>query len=697
VASYTSSNIVKGDFTFNVIGTYTQDVAANATTFSALSLRVTKSASNSVTWNADVDGSYVRIEGTGSVVNNIDFDMRNNSVGSSVTLFTSISSGSPKAIAHNSDGTKTATISYYFPSGTSNVGTVSGSISLTLPTIARATTPTLSAGSVQLGSSVTIYLPRASSSFTHNLSYNVGSLSGQTAGLSPSSGAGDSATFTPPASIASQVTDGTSIFAIISVTTMSGSTVIGTKTIAMTLFVPSAYAPSVSVSLSEGTSSPNIASQIGAFVQGWSRLSVSINATGQQGASIQSITAQAAGQNYSSSSFTTGLLSASGTVTATAVDSRGNSGSGSRSYTVLAYTPPALPSVTVQRATSNGTVDAQNGTYLKVTVTGSITSLNSRNTRNFYLRYKASAASSWTTYTLSTSSYSISNQVALISGFAVTTSYNVEVVAQDFFTSFTRAFTLMSAAVTLRLRYSGPGAAFGKYPEQDNLLDTAWDMRVRGNFTTDGTIAGASTVTVPTAGDMLIGSTSVKSQLGSISTMQTSINTLTNTTIPTINNNISSMNTTVTNMQTAMNKLKSIGIHLYATGISLASGTGSYIDITQMAVQTGSGTDTTSDYATAYSVASGVVTIKAAGLFMVSFNGTVNTTGPAILGLEINGTVTPTRTGLLWMTAAGQKPFGTSVSMYLNANDRVSIVARSDSATGTLTYCVLKVASLYFA
>lgn len=79
-------------------------------------------------------------------------------------------------IAHNADGTKTlatsARISHQQFSSSSQ------SYSQALTTIPRATTPTLSASSVNMGESITINMPRASSSFDHTLTYKFGSATG---------------------------------------------------------------------------------------------------------------------------------------------------------------------------------------------------------------------------------------------------------------------------------------------------------------------------------------------------------------------------------------------------------------------------------------------------------------------------------------------------------------------------------------
>ena len=100
-------------------------------------------------------------------------------------------------ISHNEDGTKTVTLSGAWCSGISGGWapyslSVSGKV--TLKTIPRATTPVV--GTVTLGEQAVISLPRASTAFTHTLSYSFGSASGTIA-----TGAGDSCRWTAPAAM----------------------------------------------------------------------------------------------------------------------------------------------------------------------------------------------------------------------------------------------------------------------------------------------------------------------------------------------------------------------------------------------------------------------------------------------------------------------------------------------------------------
>lgn len=137
-------------------------------------------------------------------------------------------------VEHNPDGTLTLSSSASANSA-STLGAASSGGSMVLPTIPRATVPTLTNSSRQIGQTTTINLPRASESFTHNITYQFGSLTGQIAGLSAHTGVGTSATFTVPTALVTEMVAQSSRTLTFTVVTMSGATVVGSKTVQLTV------------------------------------------------------------------------------------------------------------------------------------------------------------------------------------------------------------------------------------------------------------------------------------------------------------------------------------------------------------------------------------------------------------------------------------------------------------------------------
>ncbi len=170
-----------------------------------------------------------------------------------------IASGS-KTVTHNADGTKSLSATFGAnDSEGGNFGSASGSISMTLTTIPRATTPTFTPNPVEIGQSVTIGLPRASASFTHDVTWQMGVASGTIA-----TGAGTSTSWTPPISLLTQMVTLMSAPVTITVVTKNGGTTIGTRTAALTVTAPDGspyWTPTIHASaersLSDGTPDPD--------------------------------------------------------------------------------------------------------------------------------------------------------------------------------------------------------------------------------------------------------------------------------------------------------------------------------------------------------------------------------------------------------------------------------------------------------
>lgn len=178
-------------------------------------------------------GFKVVIDGTTVLAKSTDYrvDVYNGTV---------VASGT-HTISHKEDGTKSFTVSteagiYYWAINSY------GSGSFTLDTIARASEPTVSASSVAMLSKVTINTNRKSSSFTHDLTYSFAGATGTIA-----TGVGASYEWTVP-DLVSKIAGSNAGTCIITCKTKNGSTVVGSKTVALTLKLPARSEPSVSAS-----------------------------------------------------------------------------------------------------------------------------------------------------------------------------------------------------------------------------------------------------------------------------------------------------------------------------------------------------------------------------------------------------------------------------------------------------------------
>lgn len=445
-----------------------QNVATNQSTITLSLVFVTASSYNIGPWT-DWNGSYI---GTTSLT----FD-------GSVPNFSGTRTIATKkmTVTHNSDGTKKQTIYWKWGVNSSWGGYVnpSGSFSITLPTIARASVPTLSASSVTMGNSVTIYTNRASTSFTHTIKFKFGSYSATIA-----TGVGASFSYATQIVMASYVPNTTSGTGTFTVETYSGSTLIGSKTVNITLNVPSSIVPSISsVSITE----QNSAVTMGVFVQNKSRIKVVISANGSYGSTISDYTSTFDGKTYKGSTFTIESLPNSGsrTLSVTVKDSRGRTISSSKTISVSAYSNPSISSLSAFRCDSSGNAD-DSGTYAKITYSFNITSLSSKNGHTVKIQYKKSTAATWIDLT-SISGYSASGAIYLTASlFDTDSSYNIRLYVSDSFTSTTYEININTEPTIMDILSGGKGVAFGKVAELMDTVEFGWDLKLKsGNICLD--------------------------------------------------------------------------------------------------------------------------------------------------------------------------------------------------------------------
>lgn len=369
-------------------------------------------------------------------------------------------------IPHNADGTKTLTTSAWINLNTPLTSSEQ-SYSQALTTIPRATTPTLSSSSVNLGSSITINLPRASSSFTHTVTYKIGSASG-TIG----SNLGTSASWTPPLSLASQLPNSTSGTVTITVVTYNGSTKIGTKTINLTVNVPASVVPTISaIAVTETVS--GLAAKIGAFVQGQSKIKVVITAAGAYGSTISTYISKFGSSSFNGASFTIENINTSGSVnlSVTVTDSRGRKATKTQAITVLPYQIPEINSFTGLRCDQDGTVN-EDGEYVQLSYNYEISPLNNKNDKTITIEYKLVGDANYTVLKTE-STYSADTDYIPTTVFSVDNSYDFKITVADYFKTvkydleITTAFTLMDFSA------GGHGMAIGKVAESEDLLEIA--------------------------------------------------------------------------------------------------------------------------------------------------------------------------------------------------------------------------------
>ena len=389
-----------------------------------------------------------------------------------------LASGS-STISHNADGTKTLPISCTFNPNNGLHGTITVSASLSLTTIPRSSSVSVSAGVI--GSAVTININRQSSIFKHTVRYSWSGKSGTIA-----SNVDTSTSWTIPLDFANDIPNSASGTGTIYVDTYSGSTKTGTQSTTLTASVPTNVKPTFTgVSLSDlNGAAQNLIPSGNTFIQVISNIKVAFNgAVGSYGSSITGYYAEIIGKNRSTSSNggSLGIMNYHGTIKirASVSDSRGRwSDTKEVSVTVLEYFAPALSfSVARTGSTSSTLTVTRNAKIAPLTVSGSqknsmtLTFKVARLGTTNYQVDTGPATGAWTSI-----SSLVNSQANLAGTYLANQSWVVIGTLED---KFTRSeFMVNVATESVVLSYDRSGVGVNKIREQ-GALD------VKGNIYAD--------------------------------------------------------------------------------------------------------------------------------------------------------------------------------------------------------------------
>lgn len=399
-------------------------------------------------------------------------------------------------VDHDSDGQKSISIeaSVWGPSGTAYSGLQTvGSGTAVLDSIPRASSLSC-AGAMVMGQPYNLAITAASNGFSHDLVLTWGGnyflIARQVLGT---------VSWTPNiADLAPVIPNAASAVGTITLHTYNcfasnpnDRTLIGSKYYPVTLTVPSSAAPSVASGwasaawYNEGTA----AASIDAFVQGYSKAQVTFDSskiTTKYGATIQSYKIACGGVTDTASPYLTGVLTGtSATITCTVTDSRGYTATGTVSVTLYPYKKPALSDVALYRADEDGTANrAGLCIYARAKLTWS--DIGGRNPCSLTGYFRLQSGS----YPAAGTAMESGAGILLTNAAAVTSTYVAKIEARDSLgNAAAYEATIPTDNVAFHIRDGGQGAGFGKYAEEDDLLDVAWNSRVRKNLTVDGAVS----------------------------------------------------------------------------------------------------------------------------------------------------------------------------------------------------------------
>jgi hypothetical protein len=370
-------------------------------------------------------------------------------------------------VGHDTDGTKSISVNSYFHSDPWEWSANAGD-TVDLPTIPRATVPTVNYTTRELGNAVTISTNRASSSFTHTLNIKDGSTPIETF-----TNISTSKSWTPTVeTYAPKITSGDTKVFTIECETYSGSTLIGTKTCTITLKVPASVKPTAGITIAKGDTV--VPSSWGVYVQGKSQLAITVSGTKAYGADITGYSSTVEGTTNTNASYITNTLTQAGqqSVSATVSDARGHASNAmTKNYTVIEYSKPSITEASCQRCDSNGT-PKDNGGYLLYTFKGSVSPVSNKNSKIFRIGYKLKSDEDYTYITIESSSYTCNKVgVVLVNGstkvpFSASKSYDIIFEANDSFNEATVTSKFLGTGFDLmHFHSSGKSMAIGKKSE----------------------------------------------------------------------------------------------------------------------------------------------------------------------------------------------------------------------------------------
>lgn len=440
-------------------------------------------ANNTTTISWSVKGAgnsgYVIVSELKVIINGSQVYYRDSSNHTECRIDTVMASGTT-TISHNTDGSKTfsASVGAGIYEWAINCN---GSGSWALTTIPRSSLLSLSASSVNVGSSITANISRASSSFTHDVEFYINDTYYQ-----KYTGVGTSQSYTIPTSWYNAMSSSTNCTAYCRITTYNGSTKIGDQVKkSFTVNVPSSVKPTVgTIKLTPATiNSKSI------LIKGKNKLTVSVSdCSAGAGSTIKSyaFSGPSISKTISStsSSASTSVASVTDvgsftneettlTYTVTVTDQRGRTASKTNTIKCYDYYSPSFGKIDIYRASSDGSANVS-GTYIQCDYTEKYASVNSTNSVTVTAYYNDGN-------TIRTRTGSNGKILINLNGDTSTT-YRVYLGIDDTYggSNTSSAVSIFGQFRVFNITSDGTGFAIGKMAESNNLFECRWDAKFDG-------------------------------------------------------------------------------------------------------------------------------------------------------------------------------------------------------------------------
>lgn len=384
-------------------------------------------------------------------------------------------------VEHNSDGKKS--ISYSFDVSSKNVsylpGDADSSGSMTLTTIPRASSLSLSASSVDVGSSITANISRKTSSYVHDVRFYIN----DTYTSETFKNVATSQSFIIPTEWYKYMSSSMSCTASCKITTRNSSgTAIGDPvTKSFTVKVPSSVKPTVGTITLDPTDIAIGDTSYNYLVQGKNKLTMSVSGCAAgTGSSIKSYTFSGPGisTTTTNTSVSASNISSSGTLTytVTVTDTRGQTASKTASIYCHQYFAPTISSIPY-RGDAGGT-KTDKGTYLHCPYNALFASIDGKNKISIDVYGTPESP----VRIIENSTETSGTGMAPLSDTNAT--YKIYVKVTDSFgaSSTSSITTIFGASRIMNISPDGTGIGFGKKAEESECVDSKYKIWTRENF-----------------------------------------------------------------------------------------------------------------------------------------------------------------------------------------------------------------------
>lgn len=320
--------------------------------------------------------------------------------------------------------------------------------------------------SCYIGSTIVIDLPNDNSNYDHDIYYG---LAGQTFKLAEY--VGNSYTWKIPLELCELLPNTTEGRFTIRVETYENYSLIGSKNAVITVKVPEDITPTALENTYTETIS-GLTDKFGGWVQDISVLDITINASGQYGASIIQCVTEFMGKTYTGLNFRTDVLNKSGThaIKTTVTDSRGRKLVINDSLYILPYTFPKIGALRAYRCNSSGTKKDE-GEYVRVEYEYTVNVMNNKNTGQFAIKYATAGSTSFTTIKTGTGTAIAGTFISTSAILLPEYSYTIRLTVSDYFKSVNYDVDIPVGFMVMDFNDNGRAIAIGKASEKDIGLE----------------------------------------------------------------------------------------------------------------------------------------------------------------------------------------------------------------------------------